>query len=455
MNKLNHLSVLLVSFFTKGHRRSINAKKNIIAMFAVKSISIAVNLLLVPLTIDYVNPTRYGIWLTLSSIVAWFSFFDIGFSFSLRNRFAESKATNNFHLSRTYVSTTYASLSIIFFLVWIIFFSLNQFTNWDSVLNAPIEMRDELSKLALIIVSFFCLQIVLKTMNTVLMADQKPAKSALIDMAGQVLSLLIVYILTKVSSHSLLYLGAAIGFAPIFVISTSSIWFYKNDYKEYIPSLKFVDFNLTKDIFSLGFKFFVIQIAAVVIYQTGNVIIAQVCGPQDVTVYNIAFKYFSVLIMAFSMIVTPFWSAYTEAQAVNDYKWMNNILRKLRIIWMILILADFIFLLLSSIVYHLWIGNKVSVPLEVSIVISIYVLIFTWCAIYSQILAGLGKIKLMLISATIACLVNIPLSIYLGKKWGIVGVVSSSIILSVISGIWSPIQVNLLLKEKATGIWNE
>ena len=97
-------------FLKKGHIRSINVKKNIIAMFAIRGISIVISLILVPLTIDYVNPTRYGIWLTLSSIVAWVSFFDIGFTFSLRNRFTELKATNNYEKAKAYVSTIYASL---------------------------------------------------------------------------------------------------------------------------------------------------------------------------------------------------------------------------------------------------------------------------------------------------------------------------------------------------------
>jgi hypothetical protein len=39
----------------------------------LKCISILVSLQVVPLTIGYVNPTKYGIWLTLSSIIALLS----------------------------------------------------------------------------------------------------------------------------------------------------------------------------------------------------------------------------------------------------------------------------------------------------------------------------------------------------------------------------------------------
>ena len=113
-----------------GHHRSIKAKKNIIASFLIRGVSIIISLIMVPLTINYINPSRYGIWLTLSSIVGWFSFFDIGLSQGLRNKFAEAKAKGNDNLAQVYVSTTYAILAIIFFVVWMIFLLVNNFLDW-------------------------------------------------------------------------------------------------------------------------------------------------------------------------------------------------------------------------------------------------------------------------------------------------------------------------------------
>lgn len=74
----------------------------------MKCISILVSLQVVPLTITYINPTKYGIWLTLSSIIAWLSYFDLGFAHGFRNRFSEAKANGNILLAKEYVSTTYA-----------------------------------------------------------------------------------------------------------------------------------------------------------------------------------------------------------------------------------------------------------------------------------------------------------------------------------------------------------
>ena len=80
----------LINLVIKGHERSVKAKKNIIASFLIRGLSIGISLILVPLTINYINSARYGIWLTLSSIVAWFSFFDIGLTQGLRNNICRS-----------------------------------------------------------------------------------------------------------------------------------------------------------------------------------------------------------------------------------------------------------------------------------------------------------------------------------------------------------------------------
>ena len=71
--------------------RSKDAVNNIALSLVGKAISVLSSLLIVPLTINYVNPTRYGIWLTLSSIIAWVSFFDLGMGNGFRNKFAEAK----------------------------------------------------------------------------------------------------------------------------------------------------------------------------------------------------------------------------------------------------------------------------------------------------------------------------------------------------------------------------
>lgn len=122
-------------FFTKGNERSVNVKKNIVLMILIKGCSILLSLLLVPLTLDYVDNECYGVWLALSSMVVWISFFDIGINNGLRNKLTAALAHNDYNLGRKYVSTTYAILFLIFMPLMCLLLLAAPFVDWYSLLN--------------------------------------------------------------------------------------------------------------------------------------------------------------------------------------------------------------------------------------------------------------------------------------------------------------------------------
>src|ERR1035437_9416898 len=228
---------LISNLINKGHHRSIKAKKNIIASFFIKGISMAISLIVVPLTINYINQSRYGIWLTLSLIVAWFSFFNIGLTQGLRNKYAEAKAKGEDTLAQVYVSTTYAILAIIFCIVWIIFLIVNHFLNWAHILNVSESMRSEVSSLAVIVFTYFCLQFVLRIIETLILANQQPAKSSLIDVLGQIFSLIFITILVKTTEGSLIKLGIALCLSPLLVLIGANLILFNGVFKKYRPDI--------------------------------------------------------------------------------------------------------------------------------------------------------------------------------------------------------------------------
>ncbi len=455
MNFISNIKIFILDFFSKGHKRSIEAKRNIFASFAIKGLSILIGLVLVPLTIDYVNPTRYGIWLTLSSIIAWFSFFDIGFGNGLRNKLAEARAHGDLTKAQSYISTAYALFALIFASVWIVFLVVNHFVDWSVVLNAPSKMASELSNLAIIVFSYFCLQFVLKTINIVLLADQKPAKSASFDMIGQMISLVIIYFLTKYTQGSLIYLGIALGATPILVLIIASLWLYKHEYRNLRPKISCVHFSDGRNIMGIGIQFFIVQVAALVIFQTNNIVIAQVCGPDSVTVYNIAYKYFGIILMIFMIIMTPFWSAYTDAFVRGDKSWMIDTLKKLKMIWVLLSIGGLVLLALSKYLLWLWIGDKVKIPLSVSVTMLLFFLIYTLLALYFHIINGIGKIRLQLIFYVILAVINLPLIIFMGHRYGLVGIITGNILTLIPHFVYLPIQLKKVINGDACGIWNK
>jgi O-antigen/teichoic acid export membrane protein len=445
-----------IGFFSKGHQRSIKAKKNILASFFIRGFSIAISLILVPLTINYVNPSRYGIWLTLSSIVGWFSFFDIGLTQGLRNKFVEAKEKRDDNLVQIYVSTTYAILAVIFFIVWFVFLIVNYFLNWAYILNIDESMRQEVSMLAIIVFTYFCLQFVLKIITTILTADQYPAKASLIDVLGQAVSLVIVFMLVKFTQGSLTKLGLALCASPLIILAAANVYLFSSKYKKYKPLLSKVRFAYAKSLFNLGLIFFIIQVAGVVQFETANIIIARNFGTAEVTSYNIVYKYFGMLTMVFTIFLTPFWSSSTEAYLKNDIGWIKNGMKKYNQLNIILIAAGVLMLIFSDSIYTLWLGKgKVNIGFNLSLWGFIFFNVSMFGAKYVVFLNGISALRIQFWACIISPLLYVAVAVFLIEYYqlGVYALFIAAVIANFNSYFLAPLQYYQVINKKRKGIW--
>jgi O-antigen/teichoic acid export membrane protein len=443
-------------FFTLGEERTIKAKKQIFYSFGIKGISILVVLIYVPVLLNYLDSERYGVWLALSSIIQWISYFDLGLGNGLRNNLASSLAIKNHALSKRLISTTYALLGLIFGSLIILIVIVFPFIDWSNILNTNIIPEKELLMVALIAATMICVQFILNVIKVILLADQRPALSNIIDPINQIIALGIIVLLLKATDiRSLVLLCTIISLSMVVVLFLASVYLYKKEYKIFKPSIKSIDFKLTRSILGLGSRFFIIQISGLIIYSTSNIIIIQLCGPADVTTFQIAYRYFTIGIILFGVVITPFWSAVTEAFAVEDYKWLKNILSKLTKLSLVFSAGVVLMLLLNQWAFKIWIGDKVIVPWLLSIVFTIYAILTIILTPFSNFINGLGKLKLTTYVTILKSILFFPLAIFLTKTFGIAGIVLTLCLIQIIGLLMEPLQVNMILNKKASGIWNK
>ena len=157
---------------------------------------------------------------------------------------------------------------------------------------------------------------------------------------------------------------------------------------------------------------FGVMFSMLFIFQLTNIILSRVQGPEAVTQYNIAYKYFNVLNMAANIILTPFWSAFTDAYIKRDYNWMRGTLEKLEKLWLLCIPILVLMVLSSDLLYKFWIGDSVAVSFSLSFCMAIYVLCQTGGNMYMFLINGTSKIRLQLIIYLSFALVSIPLMKY-------------------------------------------
>jgi O-antigen/teichoic acid export membrane protein len=447
---------LFARHFSEGHERSLRAKRNIISSLAIKGASILISFVTLPLVLNYIDASSYGIWLTLGSIVGWFAFFDIGLTQGLRNRFAVAKAEGNHDLAQVYVSTTYAILGIVFLSVWVLFIAVNNFLDWSKILNVESTLKPQVTILAIIVFTYFCLTFVLKIITTILTADQQPARSSMIDLVGQVLSMLIIIILVKTTEGSLIKLGLALCLSTVVVLLGANLFLFAGKYRQYRPLISKVNFSYTKYLLNIGIKFFIIQLAAIIQFQTAQIIIARNLGTADVTSYHIVFKYFGILYMVSNIFLVPFWSAATEAFQKNDIQWIKNAIKRYNQLNLLLFLISIVLLVFSDDFYRIWLGEgKVSILFSLSFWGFVHYNVMMFGAKYVFLLNGISALRIQFIASLISPLIYIPVALLLLNHFhlGAQALYIASVVANFNAYILAPLQYHMVINKNRKGIW--
>ena len=370
-------------------------------MIGIKGLSLLISLAYVPLLLHSLDSINYGIWLTLTSLVGWLAMFDVGLGHGLRNKLSEALAQGDTHTGKIYVSTAYVGIFFAITIFLVIFCVIsNNLLSWDEILKSPASSRQELTLLANIVFISFGANFILGLINSIFFALQLPALSSLLTTLGQLFSFLFVYILTKFYHiNSLLVLGTTISIIPICVLFIATLFFFHTKkYRDISPSLVCFRIAKLRDILSLGVKFFLIQIITIILYQVNNLLITQMIGNEAVVEYNIAFKYMNILVMGYAIIVTPLWSATTEAYTKGDFLWIKKTVKKINRIGLIIIGIGLVMLLLSQLIYDIWLGDaSVNVSFSSTFILYIYVIFKIMYSNYGYILNGIGKLNLQIL----------------------------------------------------------
>lgn len=437
--------------------RTKNIVEHISYSFLYRIGSVLANFLLVPLAITYLDTDRYGIWLTLSSVITWFSFFDLGLGNGLRNKFAEAKAKGKEDLAQAYVSSAYFTIGSLSIVLIGIFLIVNPIIDWTSVFNTDSSLQQELNILLPVVFSFFCLRLVVKLITSIYLANQHHSIRNKIQFFSQAGSLACIWLLVQTSGSSLLVFGAIYSALPVGVLLVLNIVAFSKTYKNFRPKWSLWKKEYLNDIVGLGFRFFIAQMGALILFSTDNFIISKLFSPAEVVPYNIAYKYFSIVTMAFGIIMTPYWSSFTEAYAKEEFEWIKKSVSNLQKIWMVIPVGLIVMVFLSDWFYQFWIGDKVKVPFFLTLSMAFYALVYTLSMIYNYFINGVGKIKLHIIISVISIFINIPLSIFFAKylSLNISGVILATCVSLIINLVFMPIQYYKLINNKASGIWNE
>jgi O-antigen/teichoic acid export membrane protein len=434
-----------------------NLDKQVFLSLIFKGISIVINFLLIPLSIRALNTESYGLWLTITSIFGWFTFMDFGLTNGLVVKLTHSLGKGDYLHCKVMNSTVYISLFIISISLSIIFILVNLFLDWPLILNTKELTGQQLQIIVMIVFIGFFFTFFLKPIESVSIANQKPGISSLINPLSNLIILVLLWLLInfKFSLNLTTFCLVYAVITPL-VYLLANLILYNGKFRQLAPKLSFFNKKEFKRIFSLGWNFFLIQISLLILFQTSNILITQFWGPEEVTNFNLVYKYFSIIYMLFTILIAPYMAAHGAAYSEGNLQYVRKNVKKTMMIWYLIMALGIILLILHRLLFSIWVGADLIPELPLAIMALVYFTLITFGGVYNMVINGTGKIKLQTLCNVISAILFIPCTLILVKGFGmgLEAIFISMVLVNFYHPIIAPLQYHKLINKNASGIWN-
>lgn len=403
----------------RDHRAAITGGTAVLA----RVVQISTSLITIPLTIHYLGNERFGLWMTISSVLAMANFADFGIGNGVLNTVADAFGKNDFDRIRAAISSGFAVLGAVGFLLLALFASTFAWVSWADVFRvASAQARAEAAPALMVFAFCFALNIPLDLVQRAQLGLQQGFRMNLWQVCGSLAGL--AGVIAGIRMHAgLPLLVAALAGAPVAATALNTFHFFVMSRPDLRPRRQFVSRDAISRIVTIGTLFFVLQLVAAVAFSADNFIIARTLGASSVPDYSIPQRMFSLISMMVVMMVTPLWPAYGEAISRGDIPWVRRTLRhSLVLVFGFAAVASITMLLISHRLLDWWIGPRISPPFILLLGLALWTIVDCCGNTITMFLNGASIMRFQIVVSSIFGVTCLAVKVYLTGRYGIVAV---------------------------------
>jgi O-antigen/teichoic acid export membrane protein len=394
-----------------------------------KIISMATGFISVPLVIGYLGSERYGMWVTMSSLVTALGPLDLGIGLGLLTILADANGRGDRDTARRAVATSLSLLCTIALVAMLVFLAVYALVPWPRIFNVQTAAAaTEAGPAAAVLFASFAIGLPLGIIGLIQLAHQSNYISSAWAIAGNLGSLAAIIIVIQFRAGLPVLVVALTGVSLLAALLNGAVLF-KVQWPWLRPRRRDVDPKLIRPLMHTGGLFVILQIASIVGYQLDNFVIAQIMGAKSVAEYSIPAKLFGLAPTLLSFALTPLWPAYRESLARGDRAWVSRTLRRSLILAGAVNIPIAIFLIIAGPwVIHLWVGSYVHPTFTLMLGLGIWLAMNTLNGPLSMLLNGANEIGYQAVCAILMAIGNVTISIVLVYHIGVSGAVWGSVI---------------------------
>jgi O-antigen/teichoic acid export membrane protein len=393
-----------------------------------KGIGILTAFITVPLTLTYLGTERYGLWMTISSMIVMLGLADFGLGNSLVNAISQADGKNDRDAAQKAVSSTFFMLLGIAVLLLFIFGIIYPFVSWHRIFNViSVQSMQEAGPATAVFVVCFALSLPLGIAQRVQLGYQEGFLNNYWQIAGNGLGLAAVVIVIKFQG-GLAWLVFAMSGVPALVIAANWCFLFFYRHPLLFPRWGNFHFATGKALIGTGIIFMFLWLVNVLGTSTDNIIIAQFLGASEVATYAVVQRLFSLTFLV-QFCTAPLWPAFSNAMETSDFIWVSRTFRRIQIFVICLtILICLPLVVFGQTIIKLWAGPLVIPSVALVVGYALFRLVSGFAEAPMPVLMCDKYVRKLLVISTTAGVVAFILKIIFVQIWQSTGVAWASAI---------------------------
>jgi O-antigen/teichoic acid export membrane protein len=376
--------------------------------------------------VRYLGPERFGVWATITTTAVWINLLDLGIGNTLINHISAAFAQNDKSAARRYFTNAVFVTICASAVAGLMFAAVFRLIDWGRLLNVDAGAL-EASRTIAIAVALTLIGLPCGLCSKLLGGYQQLHRYSFASAAGAVVSLLGLWagVVLHVRMPALYLMSAGWIVAANFILLVSTViekpWL--------LPRRAALDRRVMRELFNSGSSFLLIQIAAVVVFSSDNLIVSHYLGPAEVTPYNVTWRLAGVAAMLQTLVFPAVWPAYAEAYAAGDYQWIRHTFATMfRGVATLTVLCAAILVLFGRPMIRLWAGKPAVPGTALLCAMALWAVINGVMSVESCLLAALNRTRAQAMLSILAAILNVWLSILLVRRIGALGVITGTIL---------------------------
>lgn len=397
-----------------------------LSALAVRGSGTIVGLLTVPLVLGYLGKERFGLWSTITTVVAWVALFDLGIANGLVNLVSRAHGRDDREEAARSVSTALALLLGIAGALAIVVAVAGPLVPWSAVLAVRGAVDDATVRWA--VVAALATLVVGMPLSIVPQIYAGYQKSYVTNAAAVIgvaagFGALLVALRAKAGMPTLV---VTFGVGGILASAAGLIYAFRS-----MPWLRFrrsgVSRQAVRSLMSRSFPLFLFQIGALAVNETQAIVLAHRCNLAAVADYAILMRLYILAVGLIQMSTASFAPSFREAHERGDHGWFRAaFMTFLRVRLALAGAAAVTLVLLGNLLLRVWLRRTdVAFSAGVWVTLAVTIVCVTWTTAHVDVMAIMDRLWVLVALVALNGAVTVALTYALAPKFGILGVVAA------------------------------